>query len=133
MCVYACVDLSLVIGSMPWSFLERLSPILPYSAGMTSKVNTVEVISPPMTTVARGRWTRGCDLPHPPIECRLRNAQFPRHLALARPTAPTQVHRFLLNLRRETPSRLAHEAPPFADYARKVSTKSGEDQGLHKT
>jgi hypothetical protein len=29
--------------------------------------------------------------------------------------------------RRETPSRLAHEAPPFADYARKVSTKSGED------
>jgi hypothetical protein len=29
-----------------------------------------------------------------------------------------------------TPLPLAHEAPPFADYARKVSTKSGEDQGI---
>jgi len=31
-------------------------------------------------------------------------------------------------VRPPTPSLLAHEAPPFADYARKVSTKSGEDQ-----
>jgi hypothetical protein len=46
---------------------------------------------------------------------------------LAEPTAPAQVHGVLLKLRRETPSLLAHEAPPLADYARKVSTKSGED------
>jgi hypothetical protein len=44
------------------------------------------------------------------------------------PAAPTQSHRFLLKLRGETSSRLAHEALPFADYAWKVSTKSGEDQ-----
>ena len=43
------------------------------------------------------------------------------------PTAPAQVHSFLLKLRRKTSSRLAHQAPPFPDYARKVSTKSGED------
>jgi hypothetical protein len=51
----------------------------------------------------------------------------PRHLTRTLPTAPAQVHGFLLKLWRETPSLLAHEAPPFADYARKVSTKSGED------
>jgi hypothetical protein len=43
------------------------------------------------------------------------------------PAAPTQSHRFLLKLRGETSSRLAHEALPFADYAWKVSRKSGED------
>jgi len=54
-------------------------------------------------------------------------------MAFTLPTAAAQVHGFLLKLRRETPSLLAHVAPPFADYARKVSTKSGEDQGLRET
>jgi hypothetical protein len=60
----------------------------------------------------------------------LGNAQLPRHLAGTFPTAPAQVYRFLFKLWRETPSPLTHEAPPFADYAWKVSTKSGEDQKL---
>jgi len=49
------------------------------------------------------------------------------HATATLATTPHQIHRFLLKLRGETPPLLAHEAPPFADYARKVSTKSGED------
>jgi hypothetical protein len=54
--------------------------------------------------------------------------QLPSHLTLTLSRASAQVHGFLLKLWRETPSRLTHEAPPFADYAPKVSTKSGEAQ-----
>ena len=54
-------------------------------------------------------------------------AHLPRHRHSLFPMRRAQVHGFLLKLRGETPSLLAHEAPPFADYARKVSTKSGED------
>ena len=38
-----------------------------------------------------------------------------------------QIHRVLLKLWGETPSRFAHHIPPSGDYAWKVSTKSGED------
>jgi hypothetical protein len=54
--------------------------------------------------------------------------RFPVLCVVTYNAGPFQVQGFLLKLRGETPLLLAYDAPPFADYARKVSTKSGGDQ-----